>query len=164
MTLTDIIGYLPHGLIGYHPQGAICKIDIAFAAKYGVELCNYRPVLRPMTDLVTEITDKGYNYENPFVPIMELAKASWHEVDPTINEDGKCVFTSAGDEYYFSWIQNGLYFRTMKKDSGMFIRPAHTFFQSNLFDLLHRWHFDYRGLIEAGDAVNVHELKKDPYQ
>lgn len=164
MTLTDIAGYLPHGLIGYHPQGAICKIDIAFAAKYGVELCNYRPVLRPMNDLYSDVVEANYNEGKPFIPIMELTKASRDEVYPTINEEGKCVFTSSGDEYYFSWIQNGLYFRTMKKDRGMFIRPAHTFFQSNLFDLLHRWHFDYRGLIDAGMAVSIHDLNKDPYQ
>lgn len=75
MTLTDIAGYLHHGLIGYHHQGAICKIDMAFADKYGVELCNYRPVLRPMTDISTEITEKGYNDGKPFVPIVELANA-----------------------------------------------------------------------------------------
>ena len=31
-------------------------------------------------------------------------------------------------------------------------------------DLLHRLHFDYRGLIDAGLAVSVHDLPTNPYE
>lgn len=133
MTLTDIIGYLPHGLIGYHPAGAICKIDMAFAAKYDVELCNYRPVLRPMTDLLTEITEKGYNDGKPFVPI------AWIK------------------DHCFDLWRSGL--SGTKKEYKLAICNAH-----EAYDLLHRWHFDYRGLIEAGDAVSIYDLKRNPYE
>ena len=33
-----------------------------------------------------------------------------------------------------------------------------------MYDLLHRLHFDYRGLIDAGLAVSVHDLKQNPYE
>lgn len=36
--------------------------------------------------------------------------------------------------------------------------------QRDLFDLLHRLHFDHRGLIDAGLAVSVHDLKQNPYE
>nr|WP_302400699.1 hypothetical protein [Alistipes onderdonkii] len=86
LTLTDIAGYLPHELkvlqcnIGqpatvfemhYHPikgdQRVICGINKIF------ELSEIAPVLRPMSDLYVEITERGYNDGKPFIPIVELA-------------------------------------------------------------------------------------------
>lgn len=170
MTLTDIAGYLPHGLIGYHPQGAICKIDMAFAAKYGVSLCNYRPVLRHMRDLSIEITEKEYNDGKPFVPIVELAKA-W-SVEPIIDyRILPCDLLYVGIEILnhnriFSWWMHDRHFDSWWSGDNDIERGDHIELcdTHKLYDLLHRWHFDYRGLIEAGEAVSVHELKKDPYQ
>ena len=34
----------------------------------------------------------------------------------------------------------------------------------NLYDLLHRLKFDYRGLIDAKLAVSVHDLPTNPYE
>lgn len=163
MTLTDIIGYLPHGLAAVSNRSIM--IHLYGTNNIDAVFDEYRPVLRPMNDLDTEITEKGYNDGKPFVPIIELAKTSWKGVEPYINEDGRCVFTYAGLYFYFSWVKSGLYFRTLSPyDRSQFVRPAHTFFQSDLFDLLHAWHFDYRGLIEKGDAVNVLDLEKNPYE
>lgn len=173
MTLTDIAGYLPHGLIGYHHQGAICKIDMAFAAKYGVALCNYRPVLRPMTDLSSEIIDNGYYGGKPFVPIVELAKlmAMRRAFMPLnayriVNTKSYVGVTSNSPDYIFAWDLFDKNFNAwwigvndVECGDSIVIPNVH-----ELYDYLYRWHFDYRGLIEAGEAVNVHELKKDPYQ
>mgnify|MGYP000560931739 CR=1 FL=1 len=172
MTLTDIAGYLPHGLIGYHHQGAICKIDMAFAAKYGVALCNYRPVLRHMRDLSMEITEKGYNDGKPFVPIIKLVEAA-------TGLQGAKLIGNKGTiqgEYSVWKYEYSLYWDLSRKTFGFYsnVENEHNveieggvymiWNQTSVLDLLHRWHFDYRGLIEAGEAVSVHELKKDPYQ
>lgn len=65
LELKDICGYLSGRILGKHPEGDICWIDLAFVAKHGIELCNYRPVLRPMSDLTKEITHRG----EKFVPL-----------------------------------------------------------------------------------------------
>lgn len=41
---------------------------------------------------------------------------------------------------------------------------AEEFCENNLYDLLHRLHLDYRGLILAGLAVSVHDLPTNPYE
>lgn len=35
---------------------------------------------------------------------------------------------------------------------------------TDIFDLFHRLHLDYRGLIPAGLAVSVHDLSTNPYE
>lgn len=172
MTLTDIAGYLPHGLIGYHPQGAICKIDMAFAAKYGVSLCNYRPVLRHMRDLSMEITEKGYNDGKPFVPIVKLVEAAAGLVGGKALNDIGVICKDGGEwihRYSLRWhpILKLFTFACLADKVNGFEYDRKlpiAWNQYQVYDLLHRWHFDYRGLIEAGEAVSVHELKKDPYQ
>lgn len=37
----------------------------------------HHPILRPLSDLTKEITHKGYNNDEPFVPLVELAKKQW---------------------------------------------------------------------------------------
>lgn len=74
MTLTDIIGYLPHGLAAVSEHGTMRLI---YETIYiDVLLEGYRPVLRPMSDLITEITERGYNDGKPFVPITKLVEAA----------------------------------------------------------------------------------------
>lgn len=131
MTLTDIIGYLPHVLAVVSEHSTIRRI-------YGtnnidVVLDEYRPVLRPMSDLITEITEKEYNDGKPFVPIDRMK------------------------DHCFDLWRSG--FSGTTKEYQLALYDAH-----KAYDLLHAWHFDYRGLIEQGDAVNVHDLEKNPYE
>ena len=65
LTLTDIAGYLDHTLLGQHLTGAICWIDVKFIAQHGIALARYNPVLRPMSDLYVEISERGYNNGKP---------------------------------------------------------------------------------------------------
>lgn len=133
MTLTDIIGYLPHGLVGVSTTGDITEVNIAYMAWHGVNSMGHKPVLRPMTDLITEITEKGYNDGKPFVPIDRIK------------------------DHCFDLWRSG--FSGTTKEYQLALYDAH-----KAYDLLHQWHFDYRGLIEQGDAVNVHDLEKTPYE
>lgn len=75
LTLTDIAGYLPYGLklldrkygmtTVWEWQSAACcdwngeeKVEMISGEKYSEELVMASPILRPMSDLYVEITDK----------------------------------------------------------------------------------------------------------
>lgn len=168
MTLTDIIGYLPHGLVGVSNGGDIAPIDIYTLARHGIKLDGHKPVLRPMTDLITEITEKGYNNGKPFVPIVELTKAAYPDALSVDISGGGCSAiapTRYGFVYEYSifWhgLEHGFYAQVYAPYRRTSTDCPH---QVELYDLLHAWHFDYRGLIEQGDAVNVHDLEKTPYE
>lgn len=76
LTLTDISGYLEYPLLGQHPTGAICWIDLDFIVKNGIALAGYRPALHPISDLNKEITDKNYNDGKPFVLMDKIREIS----------------------------------------------------------------------------------------
>lgn len=164
LTLTDIAGYLAYPLLGQHPTGAICWIDVEFMSRLGLSLAGYKPVLRPMSDLYKEITDKDYNGGEPFVPIVELANllgeskiCQWK-----LHSDGRCAFSPEAMEY-FRWLEEEKSF--IHSLSYCEFSTGYVIFnQHEMYDLLHRLHFDYRGLIPAGLAVSVHDLKRNPYE
>ncbi|MEG2219720.1 MAG: hypothetical protein RRY02_09420, partial [Muribaculaceae bacterium] len=39
-------------------------------------------ILRPLSDITKEITHKGYNNNQPFIPLMELAKTQYDDFKP----------------------------------------------------------------------------------
>lgn len=137
LTLTDIAGYLEHPLLGQHPSGNICWIDVEFVAKYGIALAGYKPVLRPMSDLYVEITERGYNEGKPFVPAKRLGELLGSDYEDCLILD--CRIKYSPSEVWYS-------------DMCAF------------FDLFHRLHFDYRDLIGAGLAVSVHDLPTNLYE
>lgn len=164
LTLTDIAGYLEHPLLGEHPSGAICWIDVEFVAKYGIALAGYKPVLRPMSDLYVEITDKDYNDGKLFVPIVELANLlgeskiyQWE-----LHSDGRCAFSPEAMEY-FRWLEEEKSFAHNLSYCEFFTGYV-IFNQHEMYDLLHRLHFDFRGLIDTGLAVSVHDLEQNLYE
>lgn len=160
LTLTDIAGYLPHKLqIESQFGGEICTANIWNLQ--GAIVANFKPILRPMSDLCEEITEQGYNEGKPFVPIVTMAKVAYNGV----GDWGHPIYS--GEVYQCSC--NGIFYGFEPAD-GSFIVCDQTGFpvfspkQRDLFDLLHRLHFDYRGLIDAGLAVSVHDLKQNPYE
>ena len=164
LTLTDIAGYLAYPLLGQHPTGAICWIDVEFMSRLGLSLAGYKPVLRPMSDLYVEITDKYYNDGKLFVPIVELANLlgeskiyQWE-----LHSDGRCAFSPEAMDY-FRWLEEEKSF-VHSLSYCEFSTGYVIFNQHEMYDLLHRLHFDYRGLIPAGLAVSVHDLKQNPYE
>lgn len=164
LTLTDIAGYLEHPLLGQHPSGNICWIDVEFVAKYGIALAGYKPVLRPMSDLYKEITDKDYNGGEPFVPIVELANLLGESkiYQWKLHSDGRCAFSPEAMDY-FRWLEEEKSF--IHSLSYCEFSTGYVIFnQHEMYDLLHRLHFDYRGLIPVGLAVSVHDLKRNLYE
>nr|DAT52627.1 MAG TPA: hypothetical protein [Caudoviricetes sp.] len=145
LTYTDIAGYLANPLFGSHPSGAVCWIDLDFVSKHGIGLANYRPVLRPMSDLYKEIRDKDYNAGKPFIPLVELAKVRHPDYSSYVfDAQEQLVYVSSdGLSDFYDYFSDQLSYEE--------------------FDLLHRLKFDYRGLIDEGLAVSVYDLGSDPY-
>ena len=160
LTLADIAGYLPHKLqIQSQFGGEICTANIWNLQ--GAIVANFKPILRPMSDLCEEITEQGYNEGKPFVPIVTMAKVAYNGV----GDWGHPIYS--GEVYQCSC--NGIFYGFEPAD-GSFIVCDQTGFpvfspkQRDLFDLLHRLHFDYRGLSDAGLAVSVHDLLTNLYE
>lgn len=157
LELKDICSYLSGRILGKHPEGDICWIDLAFVAKHGIGLCNYRPILRPISDLAKEITHKG----EKFVPIVELAKIAYGGK----GEWGQPIYS--GEVY--QCFCNGLFYGYEPQYCsfivcGMAGEPVFSPMQRDLFDKLSEWMFDYRGLISSGLAVDVNTLSINPYE
>lgn len=158
LELKDICGYLSGRILGKHPEGDICWIDLAFVAKHGIELCNYRPVLRPMSDLTKEIRQNCYNNSKPFIPIVELAcmleaQGYWRVYGAGAadfgEDDESCIAQLVFDGDHFVYTVDDEY---------------DTFNSVAIYDKLNAWMFDYRGLISAGLAVDVNTLPENPYE
>ncbi|MEE0848252.1 MAG: hypothetical protein U0M63_01110 [Alistipes onderdonkii] len=137
LTLTDIAGYLAYPLLGQHPTGAICWIDVEFMSRLGLSLAGYKPVLRPMSDLCKEITDKDYNDGKPFIPSDHLKELLDGDFEDCLILD--CRIKYSPSEFWYSDM-------------------------SAILDMFHQLKFDYRGLIDAGLAISVHDLKQNPYE
>ena len=181
LTLTDIAGYLPYGLKIQDEDQDIWTIrqlgnadpcmdgDVGLISddgcyEYYTYIDDIKPVLRPMSDLYVEITDKYYNDGKLFVPIVELANLlgeskiyQWE-----LHSDGRCAFSPEAMDY-FRWLEEEKSF--IHSLSYCEFSTGYVIFnQHEMYDLLHRLHFDYRGLIPAGLAVSVHDLKQNPYE
>ena len=137
LTLTDIAGYLAYPLLGQHPTGALCWIDVEFMSRLGLSLAGYKPVLRPMSDLCKEITDKDYNDGKPFIPSDHLKELLDGDFEDCLILD--CRIKYSPSEFWYSDM-------------------------SAILDMFHQLKFDYRGLIDAGLAISVHDLKQNPYE
>ncbi len=164
--LKDIVGYLPYGLIGYQ-EGHICRIDMQFVARYGVQLCNYKPILRPMSDLTKEIIHRG----EKFVPIVEIGKLlgygnlEKYEIDGVIEYGFETRYADDAQGYTFGWHQTsqsfGVWYDQIDEETPSVERLI---MNVDAFDKLAEWMFDYRGLIPQGLAINMNTLDKNPYE
>lgn len=180
LTLTDIAGYLPYGLkllnrkrgmtTVWEWQSAACcdwngeeKVEMISGEKYSEELVMASPILRPMSDLFVKITERDYNDGKPFIPISELANivegqesARW-----VFEQEDKRMYSCEWKDW-FLWDHDWKTFiRTSSLSSSEVCAISHPY---KLYDLLHRLHLDYRGLILAGLAVSVHDLPTNPYE
>ena len=164
LTLADVVGYLPHRLVCRHPEGRT-TVWVGIKGFQYPEMPDIgKPVLRPMSDLYVEITERGYNGGKPFVPIMKLAELIG-DIDDcgwAFQPENTRVF-SRQFSWCFRWDFDSIAFRLYDSPQeialGNVIPATH-----NLYDLLHRLKFDYRGLIDVKLAVSVHDLPTNPYE
>lgn len=165
LTLTDIAGYLPYGLklldrkrgmtTVWEWQSAACcdwngeeKVEMISGEKYSEELVMASPILRPMSDLFVKITERGYNDGKPFIPIFMMAKIKYPEFTH---------FTHCN-------LDSGTVFMSSPQSPAAWYEYDEEKLSIWEYDLLHRLHLDYRGLILAGLAVSVHDLPTNPYE
>jgi len=169
LELKDIAGYLPYGLkikLANGFIGEISKIaarDYEFTAIYG-NCCStdwlswkfigerHKIILRPLSDLYKIITHNG----KEIVPIVELAK-----ICTKLNNGWKL------DSKYNNCARNqrtGLLFSYNEEGFATLPTQYQIFNQYQLFDYLHELKIDYRGLVDAGLAIDVNTLDINPYK
>lgn len=147
LTLTDIAGYLPHKLqIQSQFGGEICTANIWNLQ--GAIPANFKPILRPMSDLFVKITERGYNDGKPFIPIFMMAKIKYPEFTHFTHCD----------------LDSGTVFMSSPQSPAAWYEYDEEKLSIGEYDLLHRLHLDYRGLIPAGLAVSVYDLLTNPYE
>ena len=122
-----------------------------------------KPILRPMSDLTKPIVVKGYNDDKEFVPIVALAERAFEiEINNItgFSQSGKC----RGVNFIFDYVEYGFsYSEDIDAFHTQIISPKQNIVtdnQSQLFDLLNQWHFDYRNLIADGLAIDINTLNQ----
>jgi len=159
----DICGYLPHDLkimdneretvypfLGYEIDTTLTKILLYDEETDWWNLSNFKPILRPNTDLYKPITHNG----KEIVPILELAKTQ-RAFDWVVGEDDFGNLCAKYGEVFFGFKNHSFYLHDFSNDL--------IYDQYQLFDYLHELKIDYRGLIDAGLAISVHDLEFNPY-
>jgi hypothetical protein len=174
LELKDIAGYLPYelkmtkklkgvdrGKLMIHLEsGSTCynHLDCSELKKF-----NVYPILRPLSDLYRTITHNG----KEIVPIVELAKISKPFIDWKISS--RNTFAVDLSDYlgkYFGYIKSEERFYLLEDYNDGYESKIELSVknQYQLFDYLHELKIDYRGLIDAGLAIDVNTLENNPYK
>ena len=178
----DIAGYLPYGLAITHPDwndriiiygGYIDRHEYSLWSgcdffyenkEYKYHTDYFKPILRPLSDLYKGITHNG----KEIIPIVELAKIAYSKIEWKFAigkfwELGRgCAESNTDNCRFFFW----------KNEAGP---TCYTFVhgysecktvynQADLFDYLDELKIDYRGLIDAGLAIDANTLENNPYK
>ncbi len=100
---------------------------------YDLSIWNFKPILRPLSDLTKEIEHNGER----FLPIDEL----WEQTLEEIN-------SNTYDDYFFN---QDLKTTWICKENILQLEYV-------VVDKLFEWHFDVFGLIDAGLAIDINTL------
>ena len=162
----DIAGYLSYDLnwIGIKAGTELTTKEISiynYSLRSVEDIINKRcsenkPILRPLSDLYKTITHNGED----FVPIVELAKI--HRRNPKV----KWWLNAVGDAECLNFIfgynaeANSFYCGLNDVDASHCLVCN----QYQLFHKLNEWKIDYRGLIDAGLAIDCNTLDINPYK
>ena len=164
----DVAGYLPYGLFTYvgTPNTEYSLLEAVsnnfivfhFKSNRGFEntatIDDIKPILRPLSDLYHTITHNG----KEIVPIVELAKRAFKRInDWELKGNG-----AHSRKHKMRFRYNNNY--SDKDRCGYFSSFSKDINQYQLFDYLHELKIDYRGLIEAGLAIDCNTLDINPYK
>lgn len=129
-------------------------------------LSDIKPILRPMSDLVKEITHRGQT----FVPMVEIAKLLGYsglvrcENDGDVTYGFEMTYLDDAQGYLFDWNSESGSFSIWYDDDCASFPMADMIFNMDALDMLSQWMFDYRWLIPAGLALDVNTFVKNPYE
>ena len=184
LRLKDLVGYMPYNAKLMLQDGSIVRLDsinqtykktiwigykkretwkdfnYSYLSKLtcigrGFKLSEVKIILHPMSDLIKPIRVEGYNDGKEFVPLVELAKNSDIVVSEytlkILSTPPNCI--EIGDGYVLQYLGDS--FMCLNSGDNEY-SPINNF---ALFDLLNQWHFDYRGLIKDGLAVDINTIK-----
>jgi hypothetical protein len=175
LELKDICGYLPHGLyvdtmlqsgaycnkiLGCMENGTIPNLFMLYrSGNITVIMKDAKPILRPSSDLYKTITHNG----KEIIPILECAKMSVLRIDyPNsdwiFNSDENCCVKIDAE---FEFTKLG-FWATIHTEKRLHANQITNQFQ--LFDYLNELKIDYRGLIDAGLAVDCNTSNVNPYK
>jgi hypothetical protein len=112
----------------------------------------YKPILRPLSDLYKTITHNG----KEIVPIVECAKIALPDFEFLIGN--KLCYCEDNHRGLIQFYMEEGAFKTNFVDTGYMIVN-----QIPLFDYLNSLKIDYRGLIDAEKAVSVYDLDINPF-
>lgn len=115
---------------------------------YSIELV--KPILRPLSDLYKPTMHNG----KEIVPIVELAKIV-KDYDWIFDEQRICASTRHHDFYYDEKAGFIMEYNFENVNVGC---------QYMLFNYMDKLKLDYRGMIDAGLAIDVNTLNKNPYK
>lgn len=142
LTIEHLAAYLPYGLkcldLKTEPDSNIFTLESASIHRvvsdsegnFDIGFEEIKPILRSLSDLTKEIE---HNREK-FVPIERLLKERECDAEYEFIEAIEDDWASAESKFEFA--------------------------PYSIIKKLHSWHFDTKGLIEAGLAINYNELNK----
>lgn len=155
LTLENIAYYLPYGLKAelqtainfgeiYEVTGLNSDIVKLDGLEYWNHLFEIKPLLRPMSQLTQKITIEG----KECIPIVELAKIAFPNVEWEANRSLKISYK---DRYMFEYWNDSFCFWDGDGKKGRVPN------QLQLFQWLYKNKFDVFGLCDAGLALPVTE-------
>lgn len=156
--LKHLAAYLPYNLqllfeksgritamIGCYQSDNLHIIDYNDGSDYNLTIWNFKPILHPLSDLTKEIEVNG----EIFIPIDKI-KAELLGVDWLVFGESKYGWTGFIDQSNNSQANHiPIYMKNEIMDECSYL-----FYQK-----LCEWHFDLFGLIDAGLAVNINNVK-----
>ncbi len=159
LELKDIAGYLPYELNVISKYGKTFTLSIRRITQFGVFWDIIKPILRPLTDLTKPCIENGK------IPIVEMAKISsnkelgWEQIERydkmLAAENGNELFMVIIDELTHKLLRFSTLYYSMKN---MEYKDTDTNMIVELYDFLHQHHFDYRGLIKEGLAIDINTI------
>jgi len=165
LTIKHLAPYLPYGLKGSWTETFEIEKLIGFCEDEVITnveqfpLKDFKPILRPLSDLIEEIEHNG----EKFIPLIKLFDISvghnWSSTNYLgcilgVNEfwlqlkDKKPSFA-----FGYNW-ENEMFYYLTKENYYLKV-----YNQLGLFNKLFEWHFDVFGLIEKGIAIDINTLK-----
>lgn len=157
--IKDIAGYLPYELNVISKYGKTFTLSINWITQFGVFWDIIKPILRPLTDLSKPCLEDGK------IPIVEMGKISsnkelgWEQIQ---RYEGM-IAAENSDELFMVTIDE-LTHKLLRFSTLLFCykdveyKDTDTNMIVELYDFLHQHHFDYRGLINQGLAVDINTI------
>lgn len=178
LKLKHLVPYMPYGLrfatdfdhmkyimAGLETQQSIVVLKAYNNAKKKKKLAiktlvkyNYKPILRPPSDLTKEIEHKGIR----FIPIVELLKIIFGEIENyNLIKEFAVEMTIENQVYMLAvFSKNNFYLRLSKKFENQSREILDITKYQDLINKLCEWHFDFQNLIPQGLALDINTLNK----